>query len=182
MILYCLVKAISAIDDWRDRLCMLNLWLSKWNSLLTNHNTSNCGSVVDSGTTLHVRISQVRFTMRSLDFLKLSNPSSRTVALGSTQHLTEMSIRNLPGGKGRPAGKADNLTAICEPTVKKMWELRRLTTLLVSTVRYRRVFLYTVHNFVVIRAVNERTVDTNPYLTAVSLCGQRRPVMQSKHK
>jgi hypothetical protein len=26
------------------------------------------------------------------------NPSSRTVALGSTQPLTEMSTRNLPGG------------------------------------------------------------------------------------
>jgi hypothetical protein len=28
-----------------------------------------------------------------------------------------MSIRNLPGGKGRPARKADNLTAICETIV-----------------------------------------------------------------
>jgi hypothetical protein len=45
------------------------------------------------------------------------NPSSRTVALGSTQPITEMNTRNLPGGKGRPARKADNLTAICEPTV-----------------------------------------------------------------
>jgi hypothetical protein len=42
------------------------------------------------------------------------------MTLGSTQLLTEMSIRNLPGGKGRPARKADNLTAICEPTVYKM--------------------------------------------------------------
>jgi hypothetical protein len=25
--------------------------------------------------------------------------------------------RNLPGGKGRPAHKADNLTVICEPIV-----------------------------------------------------------------
>jgi hypothetical protein len=47
----------------------------------------------------------------------LSNPSSRTMALGSTQPLTEMSTRNLPGGKGRPTRKADNLTAICEPIV-----------------------------------------------------------------
>jgi hypothetical protein len=31
--------------------------------------------------------------------------------------LTEMSTRNLPGGKGRPARKADNLTAISEPIV-----------------------------------------------------------------
>jgi hypothetical protein len=36
------------------------------------------------------------------------------MALGSTQPLTEMSIRNLPGGKGRPTRKADNLTAIYE--------------------------------------------------------------------
>jgi hypothetical protein len=37
------------------------------------------------------------------------------MALGSTQPLTKMSTRNLPGGggKGRPARKADNLTAIC---------------------------------------------------------------------
>jgi hypothetical protein len=39
------------------------------------------------------------------------------MALGSTQPLKEMSTRNLPGCKGRPARKADNLTAICEPTV-----------------------------------------------------------------
>jgi hypothetical protein len=39
------------------------------------------------------------------------------MALVSTQPLTEMSTRNLPGGKGRPARKADNLTAICEPIV-----------------------------------------------------------------
>jgi hypothetical protein len=35
------------------------------------------------------------------------------VTLGSTQPLTEMNTRNLPGGKGRPVRKADNLTAIC---------------------------------------------------------------------
>jgi hypothetical protein len=34
-----------------------------------------------------------------------------------------MSTRNLPGGKGRPARKADNLTVICEPTIYKMWSL-----------------------------------------------------------
>jgi hypothetical protein len=39
------------------------------------------------------------------------------MALGSTQPLTEMSTRNIPGGKGRSAREADNLTAICEPIV-----------------------------------------------------------------
>jgi hypothetical protein len=43
--------------------------------------------------------------------------------LGSTQPLTEMSSRNLPGGGGgrkaafRPAHKGDHLTAIYEPIV-----------------------------------------------------------------
>jgi hypothetical protein len=39
------------------------------------------------------------------------------MALESTQPLTEMSTRNITGGKGRPARKADNFTAICEPIV-----------------------------------------------------------------
>jgi hypothetical protein len=39
------------------------------------------------------------------------------MAMGSTQPLTEMSTRNLPGGKGRLVRGADNLTAICERIV-----------------------------------------------------------------
>jgi hypothetical protein len=42
------------------------------------------------------------------------------MALGSTQPLTEMSTRNLPAGKGRPARETDNLTAIYEPIAQKM--------------------------------------------------------------
>jgi hypothetical protein len=49
--------------------------------------------------------------------LSLPKPSSCIVDLGPTQPLTEMSTKNLPGGKGRPARKADNLTAICETIV-----------------------------------------------------------------
>jgi hypothetical protein len=52
-----------------------------------------------------------------VEFLNLLNPSSRTMALGSTQPLTEMSTRNLPGGKKRPVRRADNLAAIYEPNV-----------------------------------------------------------------
>jgi hypothetical protein len=52
-----------------------------------------------------------------VEFFNLPNPSSRTMVLGSTQPLTEISTRNLPGGKKRPAHKADNLTAICESNV-----------------------------------------------------------------
>jgi hypothetical protein len=61
--------------------------------------------------------SRVRLLIRSLDFsIDLILPAALW-PLGSTQHLTEMSTRNVSGGKGRPAPKADNLTVTCEPTV-----------------------------------------------------------------
>jgi hypothetical protein len=49
-----------------------------------------------------------------VDFFNLPNPSSLTMPLGSTQPLTEMCTRNLPGGKKRPARRADNLAAMYE--------------------------------------------------------------------
>jgi hypothetical protein len=45
------------------------------------------------------------------------------MALESTQPLTEISTRNLPGGKKRPARRADNLSAIDEPNVWKCGSL-----------------------------------------------------------
>jgi hypothetical protein len=59
------------------------------------------------------------------------------MALEMNQPLTEMSTRNLPGGKERPARKSDNLTVICELIVYKMSEPRCLTTLWASTAGYR---------------------------------------------
>jgi hypothetical protein len=52
-----------------------------------------------------------------VDFFNLLNPSSRTMALGWTQPLKKMSTRNLPGGKKRPARRADNLGTINEPNI-----------------------------------------------------------------
>jgi hypothetical protein len=52
-----------------------------------------------------------------VDFFNLANSSSRAMALGSTQPLTEMSTRNLPGGKERPARQAGSLTFIYELAV-----------------------------------------------------------------
>jgi hypothetical protein len=52
-----------------------------------------------------------------MDTFNSPNPSSRTEALTSTQLLTEMSTRNFPEVKGRPARKADIFTAIFEPIV-----------------------------------------------------------------
>jgi hypothetical protein len=99
------------------------------------------GSVVGWGTTLQAGRSRDRIP-DEVNFFNLPNPSTHTMALGSTQPLTEMSTRNIPGGEGRPARKADNLTAICEPIVYKMWEPQHLTTLWVFTAHYRDTLLY----------------------------------------
>jgi hypothetical protein len=53
----------------------------------------------------------------AIGFLNLPNPSSLTMALGSTQPLTEMSTRNIPGGvKG---GRHVRLTALL-PSVSQL--------------------------------------------------------------
>jgi hypothetical protein len=49
-----------------------------------------------------------------IEFFNLPNISSRTMALGTTQPLTEINTMNIAGGKDR---KADNISAICEPIV-----------------------------------------------------------------
>jgi hypothetical protein len=63
------------------------------------------------------------------------------MVLESTQLLTEMSTRNVPGGKEWPARKSD-LTAVCEPIAKKMWQSRHLQTLWTSTASYRDDFTF----------------------------------------
>jgi hypothetical protein len=59
--------------------------------------TGESGSVVDWGTMLQAGRLWVWVPMRWI-FFNLPNPSSHTMALGSTQPLTEMITRNLPGG------------------------------------------------------------------------------------
>jgi hypothetical protein len=97
---------------------------SRW--LLTNPDYSNIRTVFLVyarlqllGLKFHVTSRKVTDSIPDdvIGFFNLPIPSSRTMSLRSTQLLTEMSTRNLPGGKERPARKADNLTAICEPTV-----------------------------------------------------------------
>jgi hypothetical protein len=61
--------------------------------------------------------SQVQFSVRLIDFsIDLILPAALRL-WGSTQPLTEMRTRNLPGDKERSARQADNFTAICEPIV-----------------------------------------------------------------
>jgi hypothetical protein len=67
-----------------------------------------------------------RSPVRVLDevnFFNLPSLSSQTMALGLTQPLTEMSARQLPEGKKRPARRGDNLAAIYEPNVGKCGSL-----------------------------------------------------------
>jgi hypothetical protein len=73
-------------------------------------------SVVGSGSMLKAVRSPIRVP-DEMDIFNLSNNSRRTMALGSSQPLTEMSARNLPGGNKRQAHRADNFAAICEPNV-----------------------------------------------------------------
>jgi hypothetical protein len=75
-------------------------------------------SVVGRGTTLEPERSRFPFPMRSLDFFNLPDTSSRNISPGGggTQSLTEMSNRNLTGGKGRSTRKSDKFTDFCEPT------------------------------------------------------------------
>ena len=54
-----------------------------------------CGGAVGWGTALQARRSWVRFPMVSLRLFHWHNPSDRTMALGLTQPLTEMSTRNI---------------------------------------------------------------------------------------
>jgi hypothetical protein len=62
--------------------------------------------------------SRVQVSMRSLDsFSIVLILPAELWTLGSTQPLTEINTRNLPGSKGRPVRKADNLATIYEPIV-----------------------------------------------------------------
>jgi hypothetical protein len=85
------------------------------------------GSVVGWGTMLQAGRSPGRVPVE-VDLFSLPNSASRTMALGLTEPLTEMSTRNLPGGKKRPAHRADNLAAICELNVWKCGSLHGLHT------------------------------------------------------
>jgi hypothetical protein len=69
------------------------------------------GSVVGLRTMLQAGRSRDQVPMKWIFSIYL------TTALGSTRPLTEASTRNLPGVKGPPARRTDNLTAICEPII-----------------------------------------------------------------
>jgi hypothetical protein len=113
---------------WRtstDLLYILSSGGTRWRSCLRHYATS--------------RKVAISIPDKVIGFFSWPSPSRHIMALVSTQPLTEMSTRNLPGGQGRPARKADNLTAICEPTLENMGA-RSFTTLWTSTACYRDSF------------------------------------------
>jgi hypothetical protein len=72
------------------------------------------GDAVGWGTALQVRRTRVRFAMGSLGIFYWLNISGRTVGLGSTQPLTEISNRHISWGWRWPVRRADKLiTFMC---------------------------------------------------------------------
>jgi hypothetical protein len=95
------------------------------------------------------------------------------MAPGSTQPLTETSTRNLPGGKGRPARKADNLTVLCEPIVWKVWESLNLRTLWAFKVCYRiqlyLFFLYLISSLFSVLSCTHKKLVSSQNISNVTL-------------
>jgi hypothetical protein len=99
--LYDLVTNFGSASEWACILVKYNLMSrpvihvssrsTRWRSCLRHYATNRkvAGSIPDE----------------VIWFFNWPNPSSHTMALGSTQPLTEMSMRNLPGDKRRPARK-----------------------------------------------------------------------------
>jgi hypothetical protein len=95
------------------------------------------GSVVGWGTVLQAAGS---IPVEVIEFFNLPNPFNDTMAPGFIQPLIEMSTRIYFWSKTRPARKADNLTAICERIVYKIWDPRHIINLYASTACYRDSF------------------------------------------
>jgi hypothetical protein len=102
---------------------LMHAWGTRYCSWLRHYATSRkvAGSIPDEVT----------------GFFYWPNPSTALCPWRSTQPLTEMSTKYLPGVRGRLARMANKLTTICEPIAWKMWKPQHLTTLYSSTACYR---------------------------------------------
>jgi hypothetical protein len=105
---------------------------------------------------LQVVRSWVRFRMESLDFSFDLNPS--TIVPGSTQPLTKMSTRNLPGGAND--GRLIRLTtspSYVSRLSRKMWEPLSLIILWDFTVCYRDSFIFSRFRNLLLQRYRETT-------------------------
>jgi hypothetical protein len=101
-------RDVIQTEEWTLSLFVLHqalFWVNTQLDLYIVHAVDARGSVVGWGTTLQAGRWPVR-APDEVDFFNLPDPSTRTMALGSTQPLTEMTTRNFPEGKKRPARRA----------------------------------------------------------------------------
>jgi hypothetical protein len=109
----CYWRTVMLFVSWKVALCLD--WRPTWLMPLEVKNTVDARTDQTCLFNSH-NAAETLATRRIPKYLFFETPFS-IVALGSTQPLTEMSTRNLPGVKGRPARKVDNLTRICVPIV-----------------------------------------------------------------
>jgi hypothetical protein len=88
--------------------------------------------------------SRVRDSMRWMNFLNVPNPSSSTRpwSLLCLEHKWVPEAVMFLVNSARPVCKADNLTAVCQPTVLTMWDPQQFSTLYVPTACYGDSFTF----------------------------------------
>jgi hypothetical protein len=142
-------------NAWLISPCLLSVtWKLLWCILYK----ATRDRVVGWGTLLQAGRSWVRFPIRS--FIGLVSIYLILPAALCSCSLLSLEQNWVPGiflgSKGRPARKADNFAAICEPVLWEMRKPRRLRNQWVSTVCYTDSFtcLFTLHNIITNAAID----------------------------
>jgi hypothetical protein len=118
------VQITARITDVTQIICIFQSFLSVTEMLLASilfhvilSRKEHVVAQLLNGTALQAGRSRFRLPMVSLEFF-IDNLSGRTMAPGSTERLTEISIKNISCGQKRPVRWADNLiTFMCRLSV-----------------------------------------------------------------